>query len=71
MPLSGLICQATSKRRVELKSDSRLKMRFAHIQALDAIGKAKTAEYVWRAAEFIETPLRTALQSQPWFPGNG
>jgi hypothetical protein len=39
-----------------------------HIQALDAEGKAKAAEYVWRAPEFIETPLRGILQSQPWFP---
>lgn len=39
----------------------------AHIQALDSDGKAKAAEYVWRAPTFIDTPLRRALQSQPWF----
>ncbi len=38
-----------------------------HIQALDTEGKAKAAEYVWRAPEFIDTPLREALQSKPWF----
>ena len=40
-----------------------------HIQALDldTVGKAKAAEYVWRAPNFINTPLRKALQSQPWF----
>ncbi|HUW28007.1 MAG TPA: hypothetical protein VMV97_05295 [Sulfuriferula sp.] len=38
-----------------------------HIQALDTEGKAKAAEYVWRAPKFIDTPLREALQSQPWF----
>ncbi len=43
----------------------------SHIQALDPEGKAKAAEYVWRAPEFIETPLREALQSQPWFPKHG
>lgn len=43
----------------------------SHIQALDAKGKAKAAEYVWRAREFIDTPLRKALQSQPWFPRQG
>jgi hypothetical protein len=39
----------------------------SHIQLLDAEGKAKAAEYVWRAPEFIDTPLRKALQSKPWF----
>lgn len=43
----------------------------SHIQALDAEGKAKVAEYVWRAPEFIDTPLREVLQSQPWFPKHG
>jgi len=43
----------------------------SHIQALDAEGKAKAAEYVWCAPEFIDTPLREALQSQPWFPKHG
>lgn len=42
-----------------------------HIQALDSEGKAKAAEYVWRTAAFIETPLRVALQSQPWFQKHG
>lgn len=39
-----------------------------HIQALDPEGKAKTAEYMWRAPEFIDTPLRQALRAPPWFP---
>jgi len=39
----------------------------SHIQALNTEGKAKAAEYVWRAPEFIDTRLRQALQSQPWF----
>jgi hypothetical protein len=42
-----------------------------HIQALDSEGKAKAAEYVWRAPEFIDTPLREELQSQPWFREHG
>jgi hypothetical protein len=56
---------------------SRVRKRFSvknaisHIQALDVVGKATTAEYVWRAPEFIKTPLRKALESQPWFPENG
>lgn len=39
-----------------------------HLQKLDAEGKAKAAEYVWRAPSFISTPLREVLHSQPWFP---
>jgi hypothetical protein len=38
-----------------------------HIQQLPAEAKALAAEYVWRAPEFIVTPLRTALQAEPWF----
>jgi hypothetical protein len=48
-----------------------IKNALCHIQALDAEGKAKAAEYVWRAPAFIDTPLRKALQSQPWFPRHG
>ena len=38
-----------------------------HIQGLEAAGKAKAAEYVWRAPAFVQTPLREALDAQPWF----
>jgi hypothetical protein len=39
----------------------------AHLKRLPAPGKAKATEYVWRAPEFISTPLRSALQKEPWF----
>lgn len=42
-----------------------------HIQALDREGKANAAEYVWRSPAFVKTPLREALQSQPWFQEHG
>ena len=42
-----------------------------HIQALDSEGKANAAEYVRRSPEFVKTPLREALQSQPWFQEYG
>ena len=42
-----------------------------HVQALGAEGKSKAAEYVWCAPDFIDTPLREALQSQPWFQRQG
>ena len=39
----------------------------AYIQSLDPEAKSKAAEYVWRARAFVDTPLRRALQGQPWF----
>ncbi len=38
-----------------------------HIQGLPPAVKAQAAEYVWRAPEFVQTPLRAALQAPPWF----
>lgn len=36
-----------------------------HIKGLSAEGKAKAAEYVWRAPDFVQTPLRRILQVHP------
>ena len=38
-----------------------------HVQQLPTEAKALAAEYIWRAPEFVVTPLRTALQAEPWF----
>ena len=38
-----------------------------HLQGLSPEGKAKAAEYVWRAPDFVQTPLRQRLQQEPWF----
>lgn len=38
-----------------------------YVKTLTAAGKAKAAEYVWRAPDFVDTPLRAALQQEPWF----
>ncbi|MCA9469111.1 MAG: hypothetical protein KC643_27210 [Nitrospira sp.] len=38
-----------------------------YLQALPRLGKARAAEYVGRAPEFVQTPLRAALENQPWF----
>ena len=38
-----------------------------HIQSLPPAGKAKAAEYIRRAPDFIATPLRRVFQSEPWF----
>ncbi|MBI3742879.1 MAG: hypothetical protein HY261_01135 [Chloroflexi bacterium] len=39
----------------------------AYLQNLDPAGKAKAAEYVWRAPSFVKTDLRVALEKEPWF----
>tara|TARA_R100001591_G_scaffold118550_1_gene142047 strand:- start:6650 stop:7225 length:576 start_codon:yes stop_codon:yes gene_type:complete len=44
-----------------------VEVALCHIQSLDSEGKAKAAEYVWRTPTFVETSLRKALESQPWF----
>ncbi len=38
-----------------------------HVRSLAPPGQAKAAEYVWRAPEFVDTPVRRALQQEPWF----
>jgi hypothetical protein len=43
----------------------------SHVKTLTPEGKAKAAEYVWRAPEFVKTPARTALQKEPWFSDGG
>lgn len=38
-----------------------------YIKTLDPCGKSMAAEYIWRAPAFVKTPLRDALQQEPWF----
>ena len=40
----------------------------AYLKCLPTAAKVRAAEYVWRAPEFIRTPLRTAVETEPWFP---
>lgn len=40
----------------------------AHVKGLTGKGKNEAMSYVWRAPSFVNTPLRQALQRQPWFP---
>ncbi len=44
-----------------------LRAAVKYVQELKAEGKVKAAEYVWRAPDFVRTPLRDALQREPWF----
>jgi len=39
----------------------------AHLKTLTPDVKAAAAQYVWRAPSFVDTPLRRALQIEPWF----
>ncbi|MDT8342734.1 MAG: hypothetical protein RQ751_14585, partial [Longimicrobiales bacterium] len=40
----------------------------AHLQGLSRTARVKSAEYIWRAPLFVQTPLRAALEVEPWFP---
>ena len=39
----------------------------AYLKSLPLNGKVRAAEYIWRAPEFVTTPLRSAMQVEPWF----
>jgi hypothetical protein len=43
----------------------------AYVKTLSPAAKVKAAEYVWRAPEFVQTPVRSALQHEPWFSKPG
>lgn len=51
----------------ETSEDFSVDAAIRHLQNLSAEGKALAAEYVWRAPDLVQTPLRAALQSAPWF----
>lgn len=43
----------------------------SYVKTLDSEGKVKAAEYVWKAPNFVQTPVRAALQREPWFSPPG
>jgi hypothetical protein len=43
----------------------------SHFRALDEEAKSSAAEYVLRAPAFVNTLLRKALQTEPWFNHGG
>ena len=55
----------------EVPRDGFVKAAVDHVQRLPAEAKALAAEYVWSAPEFVVTPLRSALQTEPWFTKPG
>jgi hypothetical protein len=38
-----------------------------YVKKLSPEAKAKAAEYIWRTPNFVKTPVRSALQWEPWF----
>lgn len=67
--LDSVIWTALTSNFAEIrKQQFSVKNAISHIQNLCPEGKAKAAEYVWRAPHFIDTHLRRKLQSAPWFP---
>jgi hypothetical protein len=43
----------------------------SYVKTLHPAGKAKAAEYVWRAPSFVKTDVRSAVQREPWFSEEG
>jgi hypothetical protein len=64
--------ESNFQEKSECKKPFSIEAALCHIQALDSQGKAKeAAEYIRRTHAFVATPLREALQSQPWFQKHG
>lgn len=53
--------------RTVLGHDFSVTAAVQHVRGLPPTGIAAAAEYVWRAPSFVVTPLRAALQGEPWF----
>jgi hypothetical protein len=43
----------------------------SYVKTLKPDAKAKAAEYVWCAPDFVQTPVRSVLQREPWFSDAG
>jgi hypothetical protein len=52
----------------EVRQPFTVQAAVSHLKTLKPAGKAKAAEYVWRAPSFVKTPLRSTLETEPWFP---
>mgnify|MGYP001157927084 CR=1 FL=1 len=57
----------SAKNRIGVGLSFSVENAICHLQALSPAARAKAAEYVSRSPDFIDTPLRRALQSEPWF----
>jgi hypothetical protein len=59
--------ESNFKQKSRLDQEFSVENAISHLAALDAEGKAKAIEYLKRAPAFVNTPLRNAVQKQPWF----
>jgi len=55
----------------EVKEPFSVPEALAYLKRLPRPAKVKAAEYIWRAPEFISTPLRAAVETEPWFHEGG
>jgi len=59
--------ESNFKKKSIFGQDFSVETAISHIVALDAEGKAEAVEYIRRAPDFIDTPLRKALREYSWF----
>ncbi|WP_333834685.1 hypothetical protein [Rubrimonas sp.] len=64
---AGLPSNFSDRNAVKAGTKFSVEAAVAHLQNISPKGKAAAAEYVWRAPELVVTPLRTKLQTEPWF----
>lgn len=60
---TALKCNFQEKLRKPFSVEAAL----SYLKTLGPEAKSQAAEYVWRAPDFVRTPLRSALQREPWF----
>jgi hypothetical protein len=66
--LDGIIwTDLRSNFQEKVKQTFSVQAAVSYVKALPAEARAKAAEYVWRAPDVVQTPLRMALQKEPWF----
>jgi len=57
----------TSNFADKVKSPFSIDEALDYLKRLSPAAKVKAAEYIWRAPEFIRTPVRTAVTQATWF----
>ncbi len=53
--------------KVERGNPFSIQEALTYLKSLTPPSKVKAIEYIWRAPDFVKTPLREALQQEPWF----
>jgi hypothetical protein len=61
----------TSNFREKTQQPFSVNTAVSYVKSLEPEAKVKAAEYVWRAPNFVKTPVRSALQREPWFSEAG